>query len=165
MLTTFALIRWLLNMRRIRTKKYILDHDLYVLAFTSALIYYLYQHLIIHTAVTFPQGSCLYSFWLAGGWYSPYNLFCVTVALIVALGIAITIKDILRGRLNLIRGVIIAVFFIVMALWLRTLYGMFKTFEYEKGNISSVEYFSTDKKQSSFKWYTEEDFHSCEKDT
>lgn len=150
-----------MGLKNLRKRNYILDHDLYVLVFCSVLVFYLYQHVIIHTAVTSELHSCLYSFWLSGGFFSPFYMFSVIVFLIILLGLAIGIRDVLKKRLNVVRISVLIVFFCVMFFWVRALYGMHLTFEFEKGNISQVDYFQTNNKKSRFYFLKDYEVQRC----
>lgn len=150
-------------MLKFRKKNYILDHDLYVLVFCTALVYYLYQHLIIHTAVNSELHSCLYHFWLADGVFSPFHMFTAIVVLITFLGFAIGVRDISKKKLNTVRISVLIVFFCVMFFWAKALYGMHLTFEFEKGNISHSKYFKTESKKSRFYLLEEFDGDRCQR--
>lgn len=88
-------------------------------------------------------GQCLHTSWLPEGspWLSPYWLFVALVSGLSLFSIALLIDGIASGnRVNQVVGVSAA---LVLAIWLFGLNGLWRAMQYERGELSAEEWFSS----------------------
>ena len=114
-----------------------------LLSILVATFYFCFQVLLIFTIVHL-DGDCLHSVWLNDETtITPFTATLSTVIPLMIFGTSIGIKRIAE-QTNLFSNVAYYLsFFVVLSLWLNGLFGLWQTFEYEKGNLSPQEYYSS----------------------
>jgi hypothetical protein len=118
-----------------------IDLGVAVLVISIALFYFLFQLIFIFVATVGLDGECLYTFWLSGEawWRSPYWLVVTIVATFVVMSL-FAIADGVRsaGTTKTVFGIVAI---IVLGLWLYSLNGLWEAMLFEKGEISSEDWY------------------------
>ncbi|WP_157964625.1 hypothetical protein [Algibacillus agarilyticus] len=113
-----------------------------LLSITVATFYFCFQVFIILSALQL-NGACLSAMWLDSSTIiSPYFSFLTSVLLILFFGVVLGGVEVVRGSFNKYDLVFYSIFVIVLLFWLNGLHDLWRTFEYEKGNLSKAEYFT-----------------------
>jgi uncharacterized membrane protein len=115
----------------------------YSIGFACLLFGYLFKVLIVFNVVT-GDGYCLHTFWLGGSHQllSPFFLTLGCVLLFFAFGVSKFISLALRKFEKRQEAFFYFVLCVVTVVWLHGLFGLWRAFEYEKGNIAKEDYFS-----------------------
>ena len=113
-----------------------------LLSFVVAALYFFFQVLVIYSALQL-NGACMHSMWLNESvLIPPFWVFTVSVLLIFAYGLVIGFKNFKHRKFGLKEWSFYLTFVVVVILWLKSLHGMWVTFEYEKGNLTANQYYS-----------------------
>ncbi len=105
---------------------------------------YLFKVLVLFVMAS-GEGQCLHTFWLGSETYfNPFFITVVSVVLFFVFGLVKLAMSLFRANLRKGSVVFYSFICIVLGVWLHGLYGLWQTFEYEKGNLSAQEYYSED---------------------
>lgn len=122
-----------------RALKYKLPYETWYFVIVTLLVFFFFQLSLIFTCITF-KGYCFYEIWLASSWpLSPFWSF-VLVTFLCFLWLFTFSRSLLKpvSRVGTIFFVVSVLFYL---LWFRAYFGLWNSFEFEKGNISAEAYF------------------------
>ncbi len=112
------------------------------IGFTCLAFAYLFKVLIVFIVVQ-GDGQCLHNFWLGNDeYFNPFFLTVFSVSLFLFLGIIKLLLPVFKGNFQKGNSFFYLFLCIVMGVWMHSLYGLWQTFEYEKGNITVEDYYT-----------------------
>lgn len=132
-----------------------------IIGFTCLAFAYLYKVIVLFIAVM-GDGQCLHNYWLGNDkYFNPFSITVLCVGLFFVFGIIKFFLSIKHVKSNKGSVIFYSFFCIVIAIWLNAMYGMWQTFEYEKGNLSASQYYPDSMLQQALWVLQGEKIHEC----
>jgi Zn-dependent protease len=116
-----------------------------MLALSVSIFYFLYQMILIFSATTGREDSCMFEFWIPHQewWKNPFWLVVTIVSGLLALSMFLAVEGVARRRKTKIATGSLS--FAILVIWLYGLGGLWDAMLFEKGEISAEAWYQNER--------------------